>query len=320
MTKKLWIILLIVFLCIFLNRVFTKPSTLDKLLAPLELHQGDLGIELISVTENEFLLKKVIGLIEAPLSLPAYSRLVSSDLKKGSASLEQEIKKAAAHLEIEGIPNIKGKPDRQLYAQLVKAIKQNFKHKRTSKQLLRLLRAIFSARRQLNHCFNQLSDEELELLYQHLSLGLLEDYKAPKGLSKWELQWFEEDLFLTAKKVKLQEIIAAAIAVAKAIDAYQNTPGIIFPRTSDNKSLDVKGDIILQLESSAGQIIIGGFGDNEYRLKNPALIIDPSGDDKYFFAQTPKKQVSIIIDHQAMMNISLKKTSLRPGQISESPS
>lgn len=286
MPKKIGIILGLLILVSIFTYSLTKSSVIDELLAPLNLHQGDLGIEFISLPEDEFLLKKTIGFLQRPLSLSPYISSLSAELKKGTGSLEQEIRNAAYHLELTPIPHTQDNVTAQLSPELIQQIKEQFKDTRTSKAILDLLTGIVEARAQLNHSFKGLSDEELELIHQHLCLGLLTDYRAPRELSKWELQWFKEDLMLTAGKVDLQGILDAGMRVAKAIDSYLQ------------KSGRITGDVIFQLQSEAGQVIIGGPGDNEYRLKDAALIIDPGGNDKYFLRNPLKKQVCVIIDYE----------------------
>lgn len=294
MIKKISVILILtVSLYIFLNkpRLFANSSSLNALLAPLYLQEEDLKIKFISIDKNEFLLEKVIGFLANPLSIPRYTTLLASNLFNYSGSLEKEIKEAALNLEIGYDYDPKSKIVNEDYLKLIQEINDKIKDPRTRKAVSSLVRAIFEANNKLKFAFSKLSDKEVDLLYNHLCLALLEDYKRPEGLSKWELQWFTEDLFLTAKKVDLGKIIEAGILVAKAVDYYNRVSEITFPRILQ------KDDIILELDSSCGKIIIGGYGDNEYHLESPALIIDPGGNDRYFINNSLKKQVSIIIDH-----------------------
>jgi hypothetical protein len=295
MTKRIFIILILIvsLFCIFLNKpcLFNESTWLNELLTPLYLNQEDLKIKFISIDKNEFLLEKVIGFLANPLSIPRYTSSLASNLFNFSSSLEKEIKEAALNLEIGYDYDPKSKIVNEDYLKLIQEINDKIKDPRTRKAVSNLIRAIFEANNKLKFAFSKLSDKEMDLLYNHLCLALLEDYKRPEGLSKWELQWFTEDLFLIAKKVDLEEIIEAGILVARAVDYYNRVSEITFPRILQ------KDDIILELDSSCGKIIIGGYGDNEYHLESPALIIDPGANDRYFVNNSLKKQVSIIIDH-----------------------
>ncbi|MCG2677286.1 sulfatase, partial [bacterium] len=99
-----------------------QRSALDELLAPLNLHQGDLGIEFTSLPENEFLLKKTIGFLQRPLSLPRYISSLSAELEKGAGSLEQQIRNAARHLELAPAPYIQDNVTAQLTPELIQQI------------------------------------------------------------------------------------------------------------------------------------------------------------------------------------------------------
>jgi len=182
------ILFLIIILCLLLNgpHSFAGPDVLNELLAPLYLHEEDLKIEVAPLGQNEFLLRKIIGFLGNPMSLPTYSSSLAADLMKCGNSIERHIKNAAVHLEIECHRNTKDKIEDTDYLPLTNEIEEKIVDKKTQRAVAELVRAIFEARRILERSFGRLSEEEIDLLYNHLCLGLLEDHKSLQelGLSK----------------------------------------------------------------------------------------------------------------------------------------
>ena len=79
------------------------------------------------------------------------------------------------------------------------------------------------------------------------------------------------------------------------LQEYSRTRPKLEPLVKDK--IDKANDLILRLQTSIGEIIIGGYGSSKYR-GSPAIIIDLGGDDEYNISVNPTEEFhsSVIID------------------------
>jgi hypothetical protein len=158
--------------------------------------------------------------------------------------------------------------------------------------------------------FAGLTDEEITFIKDNFPIILLEDvndeFKSPEELDS--MGNYEEELAKKMipylSKIDINKIVEAGQELAFATQIclpllrdYSKTAPHLESLVKNKK--DKENDLILRLQTSAGEIIIGGFGSSRYS-GHPSIIIDLGGDDEYNISLSSKKGVgsSIIIDLQ----------------------
>lgn len=156
--------------------------------------------------------------------------------------------------------------------------------------------------------FSGLTINEMTCLRDSFSLILLEDindeFKTPEELDRQSN--YEEDLTkrLIPSLVKVDvsmlldggyELASATRVCMPILQEYLKTKPQLKSLVKDKK--DKENDLILRLQTSIGEIIIGGYGSSKYE-GSPAIIIDLGGDDEYHLSANPASgyHSSIIID------------------------
>ncbi|MGB8656213.1 MAG: hypothetical protein WCE90_00315 [Candidatus Zixiibacteriota bacterium] len=159
-----------------------------------------------------------------------------------------------------------------------------------------------------DEAFAALTREETGFLKANFPVILLEDVRdeirSPEELDKQSK--YEEDLAKKMipylSKIDVGKTIEAGHELAFAVQAclpflkeYVKTTPRLKPLVKDNKDKD--NDLILRLQTSVGEIIIGGYGSSKYR-GSPAIIVDLGGDDEYNLSVDSTNQVksTVIID------------------------
>ena len=156
--------------------------------------------------------------------------------------------------------------------------------------------------------FSGLTNEEKAFLKANFPIILLEDisdeFKTPEELDAQSD--YEEDLAKKMipylSKINVGKIAEGGRELAFATqcclpllkDYLKNAP-LLKSRVKNKK--DKENDLILRLQTSIGEIIIGGYGSSKYR-GSPAIIIDLGGDDEYNLSANPTEEFhsSVIID------------------------
>jgi hypothetical protein len=155
---------------------------------------------------------------------------------------------------------------------------------------------------------SELTDDELNFVKTSFPLTLLEDvndeFKTPEELDK--LTDHEEELAKEMipylAKTDLRKILQSGEELALAVqlsvsllDHLSQTEPQVKPMVKDKK--DKANDLIFRLETSSGEIIIGGYGSSRY-TGSPSIIIDLGGDDQYNISaqQDNPGGSSVIID------------------------
>jgi hypothetical protein len=156
--------------------------------------------------------------------------------------------------------------------------------------------------------FDRLSEQERIRLRESFPALLLEDvedeFKTPEeldSLGDYEEQ-LAKDMMPYLSKVKVGEIVRAGDGLSSSTQAvvlelreYLTSQPELKPLVKDKQ--DRANDLILRLQTSCGEIIIGGFGSSRYR-GSPAAIIDFGGQDEYDISVDSTKDFSsrVIID------------------------
>ncbi len=171
-----------------------------------------------------------------------------------------------------------------------------------------LVMGLEAANDKTQEAFARLTDEEMDFLRDNFPEILLEDvedeFKTPDELD--ELANREESLakemlpFLA--KIDVNKIVQAGDELCFATRACVSLLRDYSRAAPSIKSLvknkgDRENDLILRLQTSSGEIIVGGFGSSRY-TGNPAIIIDLGGDDRYDISRDLTKGFtsSVIID------------------------
>jgi hypothetical protein len=137
----------------------------------------------------------------------------------------------------------------------------------------------------------RLSEQERIALRHNFPILLLEDvedeFKTPEeldALGDYEEQ-LAKDMIPSLSKVDVRKIIGAGDnfssntqAVILQLKEYLAKQPRIDPLVDNNQ--DRVNDLILRLQTSCGEVIMGGFGSSRY-TGSPAIIIDLGGDDEY---------------------------------------
>ena len=155
---------------------------------------------------------------------------------------------------------------------------------------------------------SELTDEELDFVKANFPRILLEDvkdeFKTPEELDK-EADQEEElarEMIPYLARIDLDKIMWAGEELASATQVCVPLLTDYLATTPELKSLvkdkrDRMNDLIFRLETSSGEIIIGGSGSSRY-TGSPSLIIDLGGDDEYNISaqQDNPGGSSVIID------------------------
>ena len=156
--------------------------------------------------------------------------------------------------------------------------------------------------------FAGLTDEETSFLRANFPTIVLEDaedeFKTPNELDKqgdYEEDLAKEMLPILAK-MDVNKIVQAGDELCFAtrvcvslLRDYSRVAPLIKPLVKDKG--DRENDLIIRLQTSSGEIIVGGFGSSRYG-GNPVVIIDLGGDDQYDISRDPTSDFtsSVIID------------------------
>ncbi len=174
--------------------------------------------------------------------------------------------------------------------------------------LAALLVGLEAANDKTQEAFVRLTDEETNFLRGNFPDILLEDvedeFKTPEELD--ELANHEESLARVMlpllAKIDVNKIVQAGDELCFAtgvcvslLSDYPKAAPSIKPLVKDK--VDRENDLILRLETSLGEIIVGGYGSSRY-TGSPAAIIDLGGDDEYHLSADPGRDFrsSVIID------------------------
>jgi hypothetical protein len=171
-----------------------------------------------------------------------------------------------------------------------------------------LVMGLEAANDKTREAFARLTDEETNFLRANFPDILLEDvedeFKTPEELD--ELANHEESLaremLPLLSKIDVNKIVqagdelcfATGVCVSLLKDYSKAAPSI--KPLVKNKG-DRENDLILRMQTSSGEIIVGGFGSSRY-TGSPAVIIDLGGDDQYDISRDPARDFAscVIID------------------------
>jgi hypothetical protein len=168
--------------------------------------------------------------------------------------------------------------------------------------------AMKAADSKTEQAFAGLSKEEKDFIKRNLPMILEEDvedeFKTPEQLDEEGdiEEQLAKDMLPYLAKVDLEKIIQASeelalatkISISLLRDYLENSPQ---PKPLVKDKEDKRNDLIFRLQTSSGEIIIGGFKSSKYS-GSPVIIIDLGGDDEYNISSGPENEggSSVIID------------------------
>lgn len=138
--------------------------------------------------------------------------------------------------------------------------------------------------------FRRLNTDEQDFLRQ-LSLYKSDSILTPNNVAD------NQRLLSLAKKVDFVALLQAAQQLAQLAHPpwLMQLKQSLTQVTERAQHAKVQGELLLKLDTAAGELLIGGAGDNRY--ETAALIIDLGGNDLYLHQDAPQA-VSLILDLQ----------------------
>lgn len=269
----------------------TDKNPLRTLLKYLRLTERDLKIDPYIADEDYFRLKKVNVLLHSPLKIEPYAAHLSKSIKESEVSIKKLLSLAIKELEIniesKNIPDLTSIDENSHFNDVLLNIPEDARD-----ELLKFLSIVCLAQTKLDDAFSPLPKSEIGFLKTYFSemiikdkIELAEDIQPPaKSPSIREDQYVKETSFYLASKINREQLYAASLMVAGALDRLLNNSGILktIPMNNQpNEDNEFQGDIILFEDTPLGKIIIGGKEPTYYRNTHASLIIDLGGDDEY---------------------------------------
>lgn len=299
------------------DSITSWQNVLDDALRCIKMTQEDLSFRNDYVDVDSFRLGLIDYLMHKPMDVTFFNNSISQDWDRAVSSSQLDlIPSFSAYLmanSIEDLPsNIKTEEFRidnqnnkfiQHYSKVAKNLPPPLKN-----SLCYLFEGLYLADSLSKEAFINLTPGEIDSIKTYFPLILLEDvndeFKTPEEID--QQSEYEEELTKKIipylEKIKREKIYEAGIklsfatkAVLTTLKEYVNSKPQIESIAKDKEELE--NDIIFRLDTSLGEIIIGGFGSSRYQ-KSPAIIIDLGGDDMYTLSHSPGDSInsSVIID------------------------
>ncbi|GKS58358.1 hypothetical protein YTPLAS18_18850 [Nitrospira sp.] len=171
----------------------------------------------------------------------------------------------------------------------------------------RLAAALQEVYRLCQRATRTLSPEDRQFLFEHSS-RFIDNYRPqstePDSQARFLLYTNRRFVQLSQEFVGYDPLVTAAQLATKLadLDLLRELTDSLRTTAPVKKNVDgVKGEILLQKETPAGLIVVGGPGSNTYQLDGRiALLIDLGGDDTYrgliAAPNTSDQRVNIVID------------------------
>ncbi len=283
----------------------------------IKMTPKDLKFRSDYVDVDSFRLKLVDSLMHKPLDIVSFNNLIRRDFNEAVLSSGLDlIPSFTAYLQTESMEDLSlnrqaqdfmiDLEDNRFLKNYSKELKELPSPLRNS--LCYLFEGLYLADSLTSEAFADLSTEERSFLKDDFPIILLDDvndeFKTPEEIERQSEH--EEELSKQMvpylERIKRERIYEAGIRLSAATKAalwilkdYLQRGPQIEPITKDKK--DLENDIIFRLDTSLGEIIIGGVGSGDYR-GTFAVIIDLGGDDLYSLsnAKDDGKNSSVIID------------------------
>jgi hypothetical protein len=284
---------------------------------------------------DSFRLKLIDSFMHKPLDVILFNNSISQDWSEAILSSELDlIPSFAPYLQAKSMDDLPSNQEAKDFVIDPEANRFLMHYSKALKDLPFALRnslcyifeGLYLADSLSKEAFIDLSDEEKDFIKNNFPVILLEDvsdeFKTPEELDQ-EMKYEEslaKSMIPYLEKIKREKIYEAGIKLSLATKAslsilkdYCKSKPHIESITKDKLKIppfglgpqgrrpkagkDLENDIIFRLDTSFGELIIGGFGSTEYQ-GSPAVIIDLGGDDLYSLSKTDdeSRNSSVIID------------------------
>lgn len=278
--------------------VHAQPDTswhkaLDYALLSARLHRGDIRFRTDYAEPDPFHLGLVNRLMQRPLEMPLTLCSLAESLwtREGLAPLVRQAGRilgdTLAHPKcfwlrqspmppLSPCPRIKieGLPDP------LKAIMED------------LISELYRAESYRRLALTELSSSDLALLNDSLLSFISEDEESrvvhPDTVKLYERlsEKFNHRLMSAVNKVHMGRMMSAAAIAAEAVDRAverlrQLDTSCLAKAKRTKPARDISGDVLCDLKSPLGRVIVGGPGQTVYEC-GAALLVDLGGDDRYF--------------------------------------
>jgi len=298
---------------------------LDDALRCIKMTPKDLKFRNDYADVDSFRLKLVDSFMHKPLDVVLFNNSIRQDFNEAILNSELDlISSFSSYLQAESIKDL---PLNRQAKDLTVDPEHNRFLKNYSKELkglpspltnslCYLFEGLYLTDSLTSEALADLATEERDFLKDNFPMIILEDisdeFKTPEELD--QESEYEEDLVKEMipylEKIKRARIYEAGIALSSATkaalsilkDYLKTEPQLKIPPKAGIKSItkdkkDLENDIIFRLETSLGEIVLGGFGSTKYQGAF-AVIIDLGGDDLYSLSRAKHDSTnsSVIID------------------------
>ena len=257
------------FLMVHKTRETDKKTVLDLALKNIFLQREDLKTDMQEDMEEPFLLNNACMCRRYPLKSIALSKNIESRILK--ASDISSLVLLGADLIETPIVNT-DLPAMQSKGPLSLKQAQD-----------RLYNSLVIAEKLFNEAFSETDENDIQFLKEKVR-ELLFKGRYLNGPNRHKSQYLTEKAFNIASAINRKKIITAAVYIALAIDNVEECL----------REKDYQSDLIHDMKTPLGMLVIGSSSNDTYDGEMPAILIDPGGDDTYRFKT--HSRFSIILD------------------------
>lgn len=291
----------------------SQGDLLDRALRAIKMSRQDVTLDPEYRRRDSFALKSVDELMRSPLKLPDYGQQLGEEMAR-ITTLRGAVEKAAARLEItlDSLPSYPaspapapppataakpgedpaaakrkkesspaspaaGKAARGWKRQALRKLPQE-----VAEQVCALVDAAEKANRTFSEAYDLLNEAERKVLLEekdkgHRSSYPLHEYFLRHHRGEENSEEANKSLFAAAQRFRLDRAFAAAAEWAEAVEKAK---GNLRAWLLNQRQVPVPENPILDVQTPAGRLVVGGGGPDVYSSP-AALLIELGGDDTY---------------------------------------
>ncbi len=299
------------------DSIVSWQTMLNQALRCIKMTPNDLKFRNDYVDVDSFRLKLVDSFMHKPLDVISFNNSLRNDWNNALLSSGLDLVPSfSAYLEAQSTNDLSSErqtndfminlEDNRFMKNYPEALKKLSSPLKNS--LYYLYEGLYLADSLISEAFVGLTNEERDFIKTNFPVIILEDvsdeFKTPEEID--QLSEYEEELTKEMvpylEKINREKIYQAGIKLSSATKCALSILKDYLKATPPTKSVTkgekvLRGNIIFRLNTSLGEILIGGLGSNEYQ-GSPAVIIDLGGDDIYSLSKGEDGYTnsSVIID------------------------